>query len=125
MRHRTAFRPLGLAVLALVLAPAFASPAHAAQQGTWLVESRLSNKAGAWLAASKATACLLLPAGFCSPASGELSTTKHGCLVDPSGVPRCEPSGLSQSGDNGCSTTPSGDEPCSRADVGKSDADNG
>lgn len=125
MRHRPAICPLGLAVLALALAPTLASPAFAAERPGRSELSSAWSGSGAWLAAIKAAGCLLLPGGFCAAAFGEAPTTDYGCLIDPSGVPRCGASGLTQPGEYGCLIDPNGARRCGPNGAAQLEADYG
>jgi hypothetical protein len=101
MSRRRAVRSLGILALALALTPSLALPAVGAVRAgkparpaatAWPSSSGWLT--GAW----KTVECLFLPGGRCKAPGGEQPSSDYGCSIDPSGVPRCGPSGLTQSG---------------------------
>jgi len=103
MSHRRVLRLLGCAVLALALAPSFATPAYGAVGAGR--PARLAASVSAWSGAAgwlsgvwKSIGCLVLPIGICTPSGGTQPTSEYGCGIDPNGLPRCDTSGLTQSG---------------------------
>ena len=51
--------------------------------------------------------CIIDPSGVprCEPA---VASTKNGCILDPNGVPRCEPAAATPTTENGCRIGPNG-----------------